>query len=105
MIIRIITSSRSIEIDPHYAPATALAAWCHAQLVLYNGTPTPEQEQTRALLLSDRAGILDLDDPLVLTARCAVHTMSGQLDHAVVCLGLGTQRLGKCIYWRIESGH
>jgi adenylate cyclase len=74
--------NRSIEIDPDYAPATALAAWCHAQLVLYNGTPIPEREQTRALLLSDRAGILDLDDPLVLTARCAVHTMSGQLDHA-----------------------
>ena len=74
--------NRSIEIDPDYPPATALAAWCHAQLVLYNCTPTPEQEQTRALLLSDRAGILDLDDPLVLTARCAVHTMSGQLDHA-----------------------
>jgi adenylate cyclase len=40
----------------------------------------------RALLLSDRAGILDLDDPLVLTARCAVHTMSGQLDHAVALI-------------------
>ena len=25
-------------------------------------------------------------DPLVLTARCAVHTMSGQLDHAVALI-------------------
>jgi tetratricopeptide (TPR) repeat protein len=71
-----------MEIDPDYAPATALAAWCHAQLVLYNGTPSPSQEQTLALLLSDRASILDQDDPLVLTARCAVYTMAGQLDHA-----------------------
>jgi len=62
---------RAMEIDPDYAPASALAAWCHAQLVLYNGTLSPSQEQALALLLSDRAGILDQDDPLVLTARCA----------------------------------
>ena len=74
--------SRAIEIEPDYAPATALAAWCHAQLVLYNGTPSPNQERRDALLLSERAGILDPDDPIVLTARCAVHTMAGQLDHA-----------------------
>jgi TolB-like protein/tetratricopeptide (TPR) repeat protein len=73
---------RAIEIEPDYAPATALAAWCHAQLVLYNGTPSPNQERRNALLLSERAGILDPDDPIVLTARCAVHTMAGQLDHA-----------------------
>lgn len=73
---------RAIELEPDYAPATSLAAWCHAQLVLYNGTPSPAEERKNALLLSDRAGILDPDDPLVLTARCAVHTMAGQLDHA-----------------------
>src|SRR5215467_15352710 len=74
--------NRAIEMEPDYAPSTALAAWCHAQLVLYNGTPSPVQERKNALLLSERAGILDPDDPLVLTARCAVHTMAGQLDHA-----------------------
>jgi TolB-like protein/Flp pilus assembly protein TadD len=73
---------RAIEIERDYAPATALAAWCHAQLVLYNATPSPGEERKNALLLSERAGILDSDDPLVLTARCAVHTMAGQLDHA-----------------------
>ena len=74
--------NRAMEIDPDYAPATAFAAYCHAQLVLYNGTPSPNEEPALALMLSDRAGILDQDDPLVLTARCAVHTMAGQLDHA-----------------------
>ena len=73
---------RAIEIEPDYAPATSLAAWCHAQLVLYNGTPSPVEERNRALLLSERAGILDPDDPLVITARCAVHTMAGQFNHA-----------------------
>ena len=74
--------NRAIEIDPDYALATAFAAYCHAQLVLYNGTASPNQERALALRLSDRAGILDQDDPAVLTARCAVHTMAGQLDHA-----------------------
>jgi TolB-like protein/AraC-like DNA-binding protein len=78
--------NRAMEIDPDYAPATALAAWCHAQLVVYNGTHAPEQELKRSLLLSERAGILDPEDPLVLTARCAVHTMAGQLDHAGVLI-------------------
>ena len=73
---------RAIAIDPDYALASAFAAYCHAQLVLYNGTASPNQERALALLLSDRAGILDQDDPAVLTARCAVHTMAGQLDHA-----------------------
>jgi tetratricopeptide (TPR) repeat protein len=36
----------------------------------------------RALQLGERAGVLDPDDPTVLTARCAVHTMSGEFDHA-----------------------
>src|SRR5262249_863427 len=74
--------NRAMEIDPDYAPVTALAAWCHAQLVLHNGTPSPDAERTRALLLSDRAGILDADDVVVLTAQSAVHTMAGHLDPA-----------------------
>jgi TolB-like protein/AraC-like DNA-binding protein/tetratricopeptide (TPR) repeat protein len=74
--------NRAMEIDPDYAPATALAAWCHAQLVLHNGTGALGEERTRALLLSARAGILDPDDTLVLAAQCAVHTMAGQFDHA-----------------------
>jgi adenylate cyclase len=73
---------RAMEIDPDYAPATALAAWCHAQLVLYIGTHASAHDRAHALRLSARAGILDQDDPLVLAARCAVHTMAGQLEHA-----------------------
>jgi adenylate cyclase len=74
--------NRAMDIDPDYAPAAALAAWCHAQLVLHNGAPSLGEERGRALLLSERAGVLDPDDPLVLTARCAVHTMAGEFDHA-----------------------
>ena len=73
---------RAIEIDPDYGLAAALAAWCHGQLVMYNGTPTPDEERSRALQLVKRAAILDDDDPLVLAARCAVHTMAREFDVA-----------------------
>ena len=73
---------RAIEIDPDYDLATALAAWCHGQLVMYNGTLAPAEETQRALQLVQRAAILDSDDPLVMAARCAVHTMARQFDIA-----------------------
>jgi TolB-like protein/AraC-like DNA-binding protein len=73
---------RAMEIDPDYALATALAAWGHGQLVMYNGTRTPDRERAYALWLAQRAAILDTGDPLVLTARCAVHTMAGEFDTA-----------------------
>jgi TolB-like protein len=74
--------NRAMDIDPDYAPATALAAWCHAQLVLYNGTPSPSAARACALQLSQRAAVLDPDDPIALTARSAVHTMAGGFDQA-----------------------
>jgi adenylate cyclase len=78
---------RAIEVDPDYALATALAAWGHAQLAVHNATPSPGEEKKRALQLAERAGILDLDDPQVLTARCAVHTVAGQFDVAGTLIG------------------
>lgn len=74
--------NRAMEIDPDYGLAAGLAAWCHGQLVMYNGTPEPGEERTRALRLAERAAILDDDDPIVLTARCAVHTMAREFDAA-----------------------
>jgi adenylate cyclase len=77
----------AMEIDPDYALATAMAAWCHAQLVTYNGTRSIAEEKIDALRLANRAGVLDPDgDPLVVTARCAVHTMVNDLEAGVVLL-------------------
>jgi len=77
---------RAVEIDPDYSLAIALAAWCHGQLVMYNGTQVPAEERMLALRLAQRAAILDIDDPLVLTARCAVHTMAREFDVAETLL-------------------
>jgi TolB-like protein len=74
--------NRAIEIDPDFGLAAALAGWCHGQLVMYNGTPTPREDTVRALQLVRRAAILVDDDPVALTAQCAVHTMASEFDLA-----------------------
>lgn len=72
----------AIEIDPDYGLAAALAAWGHSQLVAYNATPAPAEEKRHAGELTRRAAMLNEDDPLVLTARCAVHTMTREFETA-----------------------
>jgi len=78
---------QAMRIDPDYALASALAAWCHAQLVVHHGTQSPSEERRSALALIQRAAILDADDPQVLTARCAVHTIIGEVDVARDLIG------------------
>jgi adenylate cyclase len=77
----------AMEMDPDYALAAAIAAWCHGQLVTYNGTRSVAEEKMHALRLANRAGVLDTDnDPLVVTARCAVHTMVNDVETGAVLL-------------------
>jgi adenylate cyclase len=79
--------ARAMDIDPDFALPAALAAWCHAQLVTYDGTPRLADEKASALQLAHRASILDTDDdPLVVTARCAVHTMLNDLPTGAALL-------------------
>jgi len=73
---------RAIDFDVDYGLATALAAWGHAQLVMYNDSQAPSDDKLQAIELNHRAAILDNSDPLVLATRCAVHTMAGELDVA-----------------------
>jgi adenylate cyclase len=66
---------RVMELYPDNGLAHALAAWCHAQSV----TPWndhADRDRTRALALAERAGVLDPNDPLVLTAQAAVMTLA-----------------------------
>jgi TolB-like protein/AraC-like DNA-binding protein/tetratricopeptide (TPR) repeat protein len=77
---------RAMEIDHDYALPAALAAWCHAQLITHNGTQSPAEEKAHALRLIQRAAILGADDPLVVTAQCAVYTMIGEHDTAAILL-------------------
>jgi adenylate cyclase len=79
--------AHAMDIDPDYALPVAMAAWCHAQLVTYNGTRSMPEEKAQAVRLANRAAALDADgDPLVVTARCAVHTMVNDLDTGAALL-------------------
>jgi adenylate cyclase len=79
--------ARAMAIDPEYALPVAMAAWCHAQLITYNGTRALADEKVCALRLARRAHILDSDDdPLIITARCAVHTMLNDLETGAALL-------------------
>lgn len=79
--------AHAMDIDPDYALPVAMAAWCHAQLVTYNGTRSMPEEKAQAVRLANCAAALDTDgDPLVVTARCAVHTMVNDLDTGATLL-------------------
>ncbi|HLJ21857.1 MAG TPA: helix-turn-helix domain-containing protein, partial [Stellaceae bacterium] len=49
---------RALERDPEHALATSLAAWAHAQRVVYHFSPTPLEERARGMELVGRASAL-----------------------------------------------
>lgn len=66
--------SKSLEIDPDYPLALALAGWCHGQRSVYNWADDPTGSQAEALHLAERAAQLGGDDPLILTVLGTIHT-------------------------------
>jgi adenylate cyclase len=73
---------RAMALDPGYAFAKALAAWCHAQRLPYLWTTSPAKERTLALELATEAARLDSSDPLVLTVLSAAYAASSQFQEA-----------------------
>ena len=73
---------RAIDMDPADATAVAFLAYCHAQRANYIATASLAADRDAALNLSQRAGMLDNGDPLVLTARGAVAAWALQNDEA-----------------------
>ena len=64
--------SSAIAMDPADAVATALLAYCHAQVAGYHGAASVAADWATARHLSQRAGLLDNDDPLVTLGRGSV---------------------------------
>ena len=77
---------KALEIDPDYPLALSLAAWCHAQRLVYNWTSDTEENQALALKLAERAAELSGDDPLILAVLGAVHTFLRNLGTARILL-------------------
>lgn len=78
---------RAIDADPSYALPMALTAWAHGQRIMYNSSDDPAEERERSLQLARRAALFGADDPLELTARCAVHMMLGEFEIAEGLVG------------------
>ena len=70
--------SRALELNPDDGLASALSAWCHGQLVMLTGTLSPAAEKRKAAKLLKRVTAFDVEDPIVLVARGAVHMMAGR---------------------------
>jgi adenylate cyclase len=73
---------RALSVEPDYALALSLAAWCHAQRVVYNWTDALIEERDVALRLAQRAATISRDDPMVLAILGAAHTIVRDFDVA-----------------------
>ena len=65
----------ALEIDPDYPLALSLAAWSHAQRVVYNWADNTEASKQEAIRLAEKAANLSSDDPLVLSVLGTAHTV------------------------------
>ena len=70
----------ALEMDPADAVSTALLGYCHAQLASYHSGTTLAAGRANAQRLSQHAGLLDNDDPLVTVARGTVASFLRQSD-------------------------
>ena len=77
--------------DPTYALPRALAAWCHAQRVVYTWTRSPASERDAVLRLAAEAAQLDHGNATVQTVLCAAYAAIGNLPAAEHCIGLALQ--------------
>src|SRR4029077_3679410 len=67
---------QAIAIEPDYPLALSLAAWCHAQQVVYNWAADPEDAGAEALRLAEMAiAAGGEDDPTILTVLGAAYTI------------------------------
>jgi AraC-like DNA-binding protein/TolB-like protein len=67
-------TSRAMEMDPDDALPAAFAAYCHFRFYVDGTAASPAATRAEALRLSQRAGALDVGDPLVTACRAAVAT-------------------------------
>ena len=77
---------RAMEQDPGHALATALAAWAHAQRVVYHFTTEPQADRARGIELAHRAQALS-GDASVLAVLGNALTLLDELDTAELVIG------------------
>jgi adenylate cyclase len=77
---------RALAIDSSYPLALALAAWCHAQPLVYNWPTDRDAARASALRRAERAAELGGEEPLVLAVLGAVHTLTRNYGTARILL-------------------
>lgn len=78
---------QAMALDADYAPAYALASWCHGQQLVYHWAEAIEEPKQTALKLARRAAELDQDDSMVLAMLGAAESAVGHLESAYMHLG------------------
>jgi adenylate cyclase len=75
---------KALELDPAYGLAAALAAWAHAQQIVYNWTDAVEDERQRGLVLIETAARHIGEDATGLTALgTAIMLLEGNAPRAL----------------------
>ncbi|MGE3773729.1 MAG: winged helix-turn-helix domain-containing tetratricopeptide repeat protein [Gammaproteobacteria bacterium] len=78
---------RAIELDPYYAPACGMAAWCHVWRKVNGWMEDRAQEMAEGTRLARRAVELDKDDAVALTrAGHALAHLADDLDGGLALL-------------------
>ena len=73
---------KALQLEPDYAAALAMAAWCHAQRCVYGWTDVPEPEGRLALQLANKAVTLAANDSFALSMLGAANTLVREFDKA-----------------------
>jgi adenylate cyclase len=73
---------QALRLEPNYAAALAMAAWCHAQRCVYGWTDHPDTESRSALELANKAVKLAANDSLALSMLGAAQTLVREFDTA-----------------------
>jgi AraC-like DNA-binding protein/TolB-like protein len=77
---------RAMDRDPDHALATALAAWAHAQRVVYHFAAAPLEERARSADLARQARVLPAD-PMVLAILGNALTLLHEIEAAEAVIG------------------
>jgi AraC-like DNA-binding protein/tetratricopeptide (TPR) repeat protein len=95
---------RAMELAPHDALPTALAAWCHGMRGAHFFTARPEVEKVAAADLARRAAQLSSGDPRVEALVGAAHTLAHDLETATIHFHHALALDGGCVWAWIRSG-
>jgi adenylate cyclase len=80
------TLHEALALDPGYATALALSAWCRAQRAVYLWSADSAEDCARAVQLATDAARLAPDDPFTLTVLGATLTHAKKLEQAAIHL-------------------